>query len=595
MSEKAKGAADNGPEAGTKSDFFFNHRCSPRILIVTDGGLGLERLSNGFGLSLLMRALLNPPWPMRPARLTLGHRDYTQPVRVQYAPGMPFLTIQPNFRFDRMSPALTVGNFDQVWLFGFSDKPLDPAEITQLTNFMNAGGGVFATGDHQSLGSGMGAGLPRVRRMRDWTGSALGFEPDQRATLRFDTIVSPGSDYNYTINDQFDEAPQRIYPNYETTVRSAGNWVSKLHPLLSYGAAPLERDTSGSLDPVGADGYGYARAFSNDIDHMPDHAHESSCHAVTTQSNFPYSTVFFHEFGHIEGSASQTNPSGIPVPAKIVAYSVAGGRAVRGGGPEWKPPVLPRLFGCISAFDGRVAAQTLPTDQQPGGLGAPGRVVCHSTWHHFIDANLDGTGSDLTGLRRRDTFGNLVPSRELLRIYRYYQNIAQWLMPEWRIFCLFSSLMADLRLKASHIDEIASLANQADQDALAGLGAIFCEAADQLHGEGFAFETACTVMRRTEDGAAIAKTMESIDRQKLAFDFDPVIRQAYGAAFAAYLNHPSFSWHSDEQSDAEHEACEAAIRAAFVPAFSSALRQQLAAAAQNGSKLGRLARALERA
>jgi hypothetical protein len=85
----------------------------------------------------------------------------------------------------------------------------------------------------------------------------------------------------------------------------------------------------------------------------------------------------------------------------------------------YKPPVVPRCFGAIGAYDGR-----------PAGVG---RVVVDATWHHFININLNGTGSGVaTKKGLYDPANN--PTPDYLQIQRYFRNIVSWLtpLPVWR-------------------------------------------------------------------------------------------------------------------------------------------------------------------
>ena len=92
------------------------------------------------------------------------------------------------FRFD--DPSVNLLDYDVIWLFGdlgyddggpvgppFTDpqsgNPGEPgrlsdSELGKITEFMQAGGGVFAVGDHDGLGAGMCGFIPRVRYMRKW-------------------------------------------------------------------------------------------------------------------------------------------------------------------------------------------------------------------------------------------------------------------------------------------------------------------------------------------------------------------------------------------------------------------------------------------
>jgi len=81
--------------------------------------------------------------------------------------------------------------YDQVWLFGHEEETdtasfLDESELRTIYDFMNAGGGVFATGDHKSLGYALCGNIPRVSSMRKWQYETAP-SPDLKAPGRDDT------------------------------------------------------------------------------------------------------------------------------------------------------------------------------------------------------------------------------------------------------------------------------------------------------------------------------------------------------------------------------------------------------------------------
>ena len=108
------------------------------------------------------------------ADVTKAHRQ-TDPAADHGAPTPADIE---NFRFTTASLAAV----DEVWLIGYnSTRPdglnltpaeqasyLDDTELHVLTTFMDAGGGVYATGDHAGLGASLAARVPRVRSMRKW-------------------------------------------------------------------------------------------------------------------------------------------------------------------------------------------------------------------------------------------------------------------------------------------------------------------------------------------------------------------------------------------------------------------------------------------
>lgn len=129
---------------------------------------------------------------------------------------------ESNFTFDKSN----LTNIDEVWLFGFkleSEGSLDPNEVEAIAQFMEDGGGVFATGDHGSMGFALCGDIPRVRSMRHWS---------------FKKQSPPGMTKNpisTLIGDEYSDAkPQTINPR---RFRSQYDWPfaprNFVHPLLS--------------------------------------------------------------------------------------------------------------------------------------------------------------------------------------------------------------------------------------------------------------------------------------------------------------------------------------------------------------------------
>jgi hypothetical protein len=377
--------------------------CRQRILMVTDGSLNYDP-ADGFGLSELVAALQDPANGSGPVTITKAHRAGGAGADIN------------SFRFDTAATAVTRANYDQLWLFGIASSEtqntvagsspsynpalaLSNAEITIIARFMQAGGGVFATGDHGRLGFSLCGLLPRVRQMREWRNIPMGFEGVPTALARIDTVVNPGANSVYEFNDQSDDIPQRIYPHYRQATPMS---PFTAHPLLS--------------SPAG------------DIDVFPDHPHESVCLTASLPgATFSIPGLSFAEF--------PATPAGVrPLPG-VVATSVSGGRAIPVGGFT-KPPVTPRCFAAITAYDGDSVDR--------------GRVVCDSTWHHFVNINLNGVGSGRMGLR--DAGGN--PTAAYKQIKRYYGNIARWLAPEGRRLCPIFIDIIDVRFKFPLIEEL---------------------------------------------------------------------------------------------------------------------------------------------
>jgi hypothetical protein len=425
--------------------------CRPRLLILTDGILNY--LSNSdFGLSRFVEAIAEAPG-LNPI-ITLAHRGFhASPVMID-STSYPVLT---NFNFAAAATPVTLANYDQIWIFGIGGGAfsLSNAEVAVISVFMNSGGGVFATGDHASLGRALCGSLPRIRHMREWQSVPMGTEPDVTiAVNRIDTVINPGANGLYEFADQSDAIPQRIYPNYRVTDTDglAGSaWQATVHPLLMLPGAPAIRSSG--------DAGGGASGFTKDMDVLPDHPHESVCYDVSSpgvlSGAYTVGGQNFPEFQPNAGTPAQR------VGAEIVAFAVSGGRSVWNG--AWKPPVRPRMFGVISAYDGRLA-QPYPNQSQ-----RPGRIVCDSTWHHYVNVNLDGTGSGRSGLGT-GSGAAFTPSPDLEKIYTYYRNTMRWLQPANRIWCgIFWDLTA-VRMHSSLFEELLDRERLGGWRELVGLG-----------------------------------------------------------------------------------------------------------------------------
>lgn len=420
--------------------------CRPRILVVADGGLNFNAAS-GFGLTRFLEAItVNSAVTTKPI-LTLAYRGGVHnPANVTIGPDS--YTVLNNYNFANANNGVTIARYDQVWLFGINGGAftMNNNELAAMSLFMNAGGGVFATGDHASLGRQMCGGLPRIRHMREWASIPMGTEVPSVAVNRIDTVVDPGPNNLYDFDDQSDSIPQRIYPNYSVTGTTNANWSATVHPLLRLPGAPVSR-----TDHTG---------FTRDLDVLPDHPHESVCYetpAGVLGGNYSVQGQNFPEYRPFANNAA------VRVGATIVAYAVSGGRSVQHPSLVWKPPVRPRMFGVISAYDGRLAAP------YPGQTQRPGRIVCDSTWHHYVNINLDGTGSGRTALGT-GSGAAFVPGPHLLKIYAYYRNIVRWLQPANRVTCQFVWDITALRFDEMLIEELEVLNGTDKWDELVAVG-----------------------------------------------------------------------------------------------------------------------------
>ena len=326
-----------------------------KILVVTDT---LSFALGGFALGRFCAALEDHGGPEHPA---YARFDVTKAATVSGASA----DIQ-GFTFSDASLA----GYDQLWLFGFGGGPTGPdgwrvssleaGEVAAIERFMDAGKGVFATGDHEDLGLGLAAGIKRVRSMRRWYDTHGGAfplppgeieTPDQNDLTRIDTRepVLPGAPNS---GSETDAEPQVIRPRY---YNGPSIFRQYPHPVL--------------CGPRGA-----IRVF-------PDHAHEGFCQVP-----------------------SSPDAAEFPGPApQVIAWgdTVAG----RTKGAYTLPNSTP--FGLLAAYDGHEAEV--------------GRVVTDSTWHHWMDMNID----PMIAAHAADP-----AETAWLDVLAYFRNVAVWLSPK---------------------------------------------------------------------------------------------------------------------------------------------------------------------
>jgi hypothetical protein len=257
-----------------------------------------------------------------------------------------------------------------------------PAELAAITAFMQAGGGVFATGDHESLGAGLCREIPRVRNMRRWYfGNApvgVPEAPNGGDETRLDTLRS-GFDATYQFDDQSDTIPQEIIPAMHYSRWGRYLRVGYPHPLL--------------CSPLGI------------VRHLPDHPHEGRCEVP---AHLDQITLGAEEYPVAAGGA------------RLAPEVVADATVIGGHSTGTKPPVNEARFGVIGAWDGHRVDR--------------GRVVVDATWHHFFNINLTGqVGAPANkdqGFYGPRPMGqpDLYPS-----IQWYFRNIVYWLVPKGRV------------------------------------------------------------------------------------------------------------------------------------------------------------------
>lgn len=357
-------------------------KCNIRALVVTDSFLYFN--DENFGLSDFISILETTTHPSAKLIVSKAHREDPGTERLNGA--------DKNFKFTSNSLA----NIDVVFMFaagrGSPSPLLSAAELKALATFMDQGGGVFATGDHDSLGRAMCGDLMRVRSMRKWFWPGSGpfgepAAPDGTSAERHDTN-RPGHNSSFSFDDQSDDIPQQINPIYEAVKFSGFGVIKEPHPIL-----------------CGTNGV---------IKHIPDHPHEGECIVPwELDRNFNYNGSSFEEYP-LDSNGQR------PLPKIIATASMLPGAEVPGSG---KPPISGGIFGVMSSYDGHLADV--------------GRVHCDATWHHFININL--TGTDNVSNANPKSMGFLASeSGEAYfeEIKNYFRNIATWLAPKTKQNCM---------------------------------------------------------------------------------------------------------------------------------------------------------------
>jgi len=352
--------------------------CRLKILLVADGFLYFD--DDNFGLSELVATLRGMSTFLYPVTVDLAHRG--NPGAARLAGG------QSGFVFSENA----LKSYHQVWIMASQSSfaaPISDDERQAIRQFMDNGGGVFATGDHEDLGVSVGGYIPRVRSMRHWFWPNPGpngepVAPHGGNATRHDTNRE-GHDSGFSFDDQSDDIPQRISPHY-----FGGGFIRSVHPVLCTSTGPIRV--------------------------LPDHPHEGECVVpANLGDNYTIGADSFREY--------PDGPDGNPLAPLVIATSTM----IPGAETLGKPPVPGGSFGAIGAWDGHRA-------------GKFGRIVVDATWHHFINVNLIGDRDlGLPDMSEPKTMGFLhsaTGQAHYARIKSYFRNIANWLTPRSMRRCL---------------------------------------------------------------------------------------------------------------------------------------------------------------
>ena len=346
-------------------------RCKIKMLVVLDGG---SFGAADFGLEEFLTAFDTAPAPGVYFEVTKAHF------------GMDVDADVPNFTF----AAHDLTSYDVIWLFGVSGSgTISDADLAALSTYMDSGGGVFATGDHENLGVKMCGKVPRVRSMRKWHWPNPGpngepVAPSGTGTGRLDTVWDRGVG-TIEFDDQSDDIPQKIKPRMYSTP----------HPFLFAASYRYPHPVLCGKDGV--------------INILPDHAHEGECYVpadLTASFTFDGTTIEEYPVG----------AGGTRIQPEVIAWSDNQIGIIEKGAVD------PKTFGAIAALDGHVADV--------------GRVLVDATWHHFFNINLRGEIGNPDPVQASGFYGSAAGMTALERIKNYYRNIGVWLAREKTHRCI---------------------------------------------------------------------------------------------------------------------------------------------------------------
>ncbi|MEL6559275.1 MAG: hypothetical protein AAFQ94_13885 [Bacteroidota bacterium] len=366
-----------------------------KILIVVDGRINIGE-TDGFGVGRIIKLYREEKLGCYNFEVDIAlrkfNREEDEDVIVENKEAGDFEARYVGFSFDsRIDGELVLDRYHELLLFGYApnnddeeDYVIDEhewaardGELEVLHQWMNEGGGVFATGDHDYLGASMCRRIPRVGTMREWTNEDG--VPPQIGEHRLDTNQpananqANGTEIILTTVER-DEKPQHI------------DWVTNRSERIGF------REFNYPHEILCHPDYG-------PINVMPDHPHEGRCVDNERIQERKEGKVRFGESG-----AFEYPKFGLihPIP-RIIAY---GNVVARSNHEPRKGRVNAARFPMISVYDPRKYT-----------FSNMGRVVVDSTWHHWFNMNIDG-------IEQRGATAHWE------KIKRYFLNVATWIIPK---------------------------------------------------------------------------------------------------------------------------------------------------------------------
>lgn len=379
-----------------------------RILVVVDVGQ-LQQTSSpltwgtgNFGLSTVIKTLRNEgggniDQSMRFSVDVAGWHPDKQNAHSWFVAGDS--TVFPTFSFHEATARNQLARYDALLLFGwapgqpndFQDadrRQLVPASVHAVSAFM-ATGGVFATGDHADLGADMCDELPRIRSMRFWRLDERNIAPDHTFRTSFQ------SPHPNTIDRHDTNQPV-------TALQKAG-----MEQIPN-----VENDATGQPGQVPAPFHPIASQRPGII--LPDHPHEGQCTEGNIALNFDDKNSWNDYPGRQPDEYHGVNKPREIVMVNTTAHAPSGQPLL-----HFKGAVDPNHYSACTVYDGFLNAPQHPA----------GRIVTDSTWHHWLNLNVDPLG---------------IPDKAETLLF--IQNIVTWLCAH-RPFALAISKLVVLNME----------------------------------------------------------------------------------------------------------------------------------------------------
>jgi hypothetical protein len=370
------------------------------ILVVVDTAIKFDP-SDDFGISSVIELIRGAEVGCMRFRVDIALRNGEAPSVVA-SPTIHEAKYR-GFRFDMdESGTSVIDKYQQIWCFGFKPSnsgDADDAEIDFAASFPSSAvelaklaiwmkdnkGGLFGTGDHHFLGASMCRKIPRLGTMRRWTNTD-GVPPQGRANLpnphmRIDTLRPPSAAFEPSApggpanldngSHQGDLTVQPIQWTAHQRRFWPFIWTRRPHPVLCHP----------TLGPINV---------------MPDHAHEGLCVEV---ADINLAATY-----NFDGAGDQDEyPDALDGSAKPVPFMAAYGSNL--GSPPYS----------FSKGAQPARSQNPMINVYDGHRAGVGRVATDSTWHHWMDVNIN----EIRAANNDDW----------KKISRYFINLAVWLNP----------------------------------------------------------------------------------------------------------------------------------------------------------------------